>query len=48
MLSLSLVFFLGQHPENVGQAPLLYQTYRVHQSPIKAVKLNEHSLISGV
>eukprot|EP01147_Barroeca_monosierra_P002250 gene2250-5253_t len=40
------VHLVLQHPENVGQAPLLYQTYQVHLSPIKFVKLNEHSLIS--
>lgn len=35
-----------QHPETVGQPPLLFQTYTVHSSPIKRVMLCEKYLIS--
>lgn len=35
-----------QHPETVGQPPLLFQTYSVHSSPIKRVMLSEKLLIS--
>jgi hypothetical protein len=31
----------------VGQPPLLYQTFQVHQSEIRKVVLSENSLISG-
>ena len=35
-----------QHPETVGQPPLLFQTYSVHESPIKRVMLSEKHLVS--
>lgn len=38
---------LIQHPETVGQSPLLYQTYTVHRSLITSVTLSQHYLISG-
>jgi hypothetical protein len=38
---------LIQHPETVGQAPLLYQTYTVHRNPISIINLSQHYLISG-
>eukprot|EP00049_Salpingoeca_infusionum_P024510 m.16103 g.16103 ORF g.16103 m.16103 type:complete len:648 (+) comp6928_c0_seq2:389-2332(+) len=35
-----------QLPETIGQAPQLYQTYRVHQSAIRSVSLSQNHLIS--
>eukprot|EP00056_Hartaetosiga_gracilis_P013227 m.217407 g.217407 ORF g.217407 m.217407 type:complete len:1053 (-) comp13811_c0_seq4:75-3233(-) len=35
-----------QHPETIGQSPVLYKTYRVHLCPIKSIKLNRSCLIS--
>ena len=38
---------ISQHPETVGQPPLLFQTFTVHQSPIVGIMLSEKFLISG-
>lgn len=35
-----------QHPETVGHAPQLFQTFTVHQSPVIKVTLSEKYLIS--
>ena len=36
-----------RHPENIGQAPQIYQSYNVHTCPILRVVLGEKHLISG-
>ena len=36
------------HPENIGQAPQIFQTYSVHTCPIMRVVLGEKHLISGM
>lgn len=36
-----------RHPENIGQAPQIFQTYSVHTCPIMRVVLGEKHLISG-
>lgn len=36
-----------RHPENIGQAPQLFQSYNVHTCPILRVVLGEKHLISG-
>ena len=36
-----------RHPENIGQAPQIFQSYTVHTSPIMRVVLGEKHLISG-
>ena len=36
-----------RHPENIGQAPQIYQSYSVHTCPILRVVLGEKHLISG-
>jgi hypothetical protein len=36
-----------QHPETVGQAPMLYQTFLVHEHAVTKVVLSERCLISG-
>ncbi|KAG8230985.1 hypothetical protein J437_LFUL003943 [Ladona fulva] len=35
-----------QHPETVGHAPQLFQTFTVHQSPVTKVTLSEKFLVS--
>ena len=35
-----------RHPENIGQAPQVFQTYNVHTCPIMKVVLGEKHLIS--
>eukprot|EP00047_Mylnosiga_fluctuans_P015301 m.45025 g.45025 ORF g.45025 m.45025 type:complete len:662 (-) comp5856_c0_seq3:193-2178(-) len=35
-----------QHPETVGQAPLLFQTFSVHRSPVVGIMLSEKFLVS--
>lgn len=35
-----------QHPETVGHAPQLFQTFTVHQSPVTKVTLSEKYLVS--
>ena len=37
-----------RHPENIGQAPQIFQTYSVHTCPIMRVVLGEKHLISGI
>ena len=37
-----------RHPENIGQAPQIFQSYNVHTCPILRVVLGEKHLISGV
>ena len=37
-----------RHPENIGQAPQIFQTYSVHTCPIMRVVLGEKHLISGM
>ena len=37
-----------RHPENIGQAPQVFQSYQVHACPILRVVLGEKHLISGV
>ena len=36
-----------RHPENIGQAPQIFQSYSVHTCPIMRVVLGERHLISG-
>ena len=36
-----------RHPENIGQAPQIFQSYHVHTCPILRVVLGEKHLISG-
>jgi len=36
-----------RHPENIGQAPQIFQSYTVHTCPIMRVVLGEKHLISG-
>ena len=36
-----------RHPENIGQAPQIFQSYNVHTCPILRVVLGEKHLISG-
>ncbi|EDQ87866.1 uncharacterized protein MONBRDRAFT_33122 [Monosiga brevicollis MX1] len=44
--STGVVRVILQHPETVGQSPLLYQTFTVHQHAIRCVALSERCLIS--
>ena len=37
-----------RHPENIGQAPQIFQSYNVHTCPIMRVVLGEKHLISGL
>lgn len=36
-----------RHPENIGHAPQLFQTYNVHSSSVSKVVLSEKYLVSG-
>ena len=36
-----------RHPENIGQAPQIFQSYTVHTCPIMRVVLGEKHLVSG-
>ena len=36
-----------RHPENIGRAPQIFQSYNVHTCPILRVVLGEKHLISG-
>lgn len=36
-----------RHPENIGQAPQIFQSFNVHTCPIMRVVLGERHLISG-
>ncbi|CAH0391876.1 unnamed protein product [Bemisia tabaci] len=41
-----IVRVIVQHPETVGNAPQLFQTFTVHQSPVTKVTLSEKYLVS--
>ena len=41
------VVVVVRHPENIGQAPQIFQCYHVHTCPILRVVLGEKHLISG-
>lgn len=36
-----------RHPENIGQAPQLFQSYNVHTCSVSKVVLGEKHLVSG-
>ena len=42
------VVVVVRHPENIGQAPQVFQSYHVHTCPILRVVLGEKHLISGL
>eukprot|EP00045_Choanoeca_perplexa_P015642 m.199901 g.199901 ORF g.199901 m.199901 type:complete len:662 (-) comp17046_c0_seq4:1850-3835(-) len=44
--ALGSVRVILQHPETVGQAPMLYQTFLVHEHAVTKVVLSERSLVS--
>lgn len=44
--SAGTVRVIVQHPETVGHAPQLFQTFTVHQSPVTKVTLSEKFLVS--
>ena len=41
------VKLIVQHPENVGQAPQIFESFSVHTCPLSKVVLGEKHLISG-
>lgn len=41
------VKLIVQHPENVGQAPQIFESFPVHTCPLSKVVLGERHLISG-
>ena len=41
------VVVVVRHPENIGHAPQVFQSYHVHTCPILRVVLGEKHLISG-
>ena len=45
--SVGTVRVVVRHPENIGQAPQIFQSYSVHTCPILRVVLGERHLISG-
>ena len=45
---LGRVVVVVRHPENIGQAPQVFQSYHVHTCPILRVVLGEKHLISGI
>lgn len=36
-----------RHPENIGQAPQIFQSHNVHTCPVLRIVLGEKHLISG-
>ena len=36
-----------RHPENIGQAPQLFQSYNIHSCAVSQVVLGEKNLVSG-
>lgn len=42
------VVVVVRHPENIGQAPQVFQSYHVHTCAILRVVLGEKHLISGI
>ena len=37
-----------RHPENIGQAPQLFQSYNIHSCAVSQVVLGEKTLVSGL